>query len=621
MRSRSPTRLGRRSRSARASRIEALEARVLLSGEPFNSYTSNLLPPYLLHESFEEDGGKDERPDPGEEPEPDPSTGPFLAQGNTFSTLSAPAGPFGAASLFPNVLVNDPAADGTAQNTQSETTLAVLGGTVVVGFNDSGSFLNGLPQFTGFSRSTDGGASFTDGGSLPVSTDGDAGDPVLAYDGAVRGRLYFSTLSFNGTGIPIFRSDDGGATWQAPVNAFPGQPTGDFLDKEWIAVDNNAGPGAGNLYAVTRDFGPIGSPSNGIWFTRTTDGGDTFAPAIQIASAGFSNVQGPFVTVGPDHNVYVAYFDQRTFPNSLKLRVSTDQGATFGPEQTIATLNTTSSNGDLGLAFRSNSFPQMAVNPANGDLYVLYNDDPPGADRADVFLTTSSDGGATWSTPERVNDDATTNDQWQPALTVAPDGQTVGVFWYDRRRDPADTLIDYYGAIGTVAADGSISFSDNFRITDTAFSPVFGLDPVVNPSYMGDYDQAAADAGNLYVSWGDNRLGSPDVRMTTISQGFQVVTTTPETGTVVDAPAPTEFTVGLSSNYDPATVQAGDFTVNGVPASGVVAVDANTLTFTYATSPVGTDGPQTMAIAAGAIARDSDGAPWRPSRPPSATTA
>ena len=71
-----------------------------------------------------------------------------------------------------------------------------FGNTVVVGFNDSGSNSGGTNKFTGFARSTDGGATFTDGGTLPTNPGGDAGDPVIARDNTT-GRLYFSTLGFS----------------------------------------------------------------------------------------------------------------------------------------------------------------------------------------------------------------------------------------------------------------------------------------------------------------------------------------------------------------------------------------------------------------------------------------
>src|SRR2546423_9128633 len=48
------------------------------------------------------------------------------------------------------------------------------------------------------------------------------------------------------------------------------------------------------------------------------------------------------------------------------------------------------------------------------------------------MLTASYDGGATWTAPVRVNDNATAADEFQPNLTAAGDG-TVSVAFYDRR--------------------------------------------------------------------------------------------------------------------------------------------------------------------------------------------
>src|SRR4051794_1371902 len=75
----------------------------------------------------------------------------------------------------PNTLVNNPAADTTAQDTQSETSL-VFGATntILSSFNDSGSDVGSAPHFTGTSRSTNLGGSFTDLGILPNDANGDA---------------------------------------------------------------------------------------------------------------------------------------------------------------------------------------------------------------------------------------------------------------------------------------------------------------------------------------------------------------------------------------------------------------------------------------------------------------
>jgi hypothetical protein len=461
---------------------------------------------------------------------------------------------------FTNVLVNNPAEDNGIFNgksgldTESETAI-VLGAksNVVVAFNDDGQFAfpNPVnPTFTGYSLSTKSGASFTDKGSLPGNTPyWPGGDPVLARSSKT-GTLFLANNTFNtdqlattqgsGERIGIFRSVDNGVSFASPMlNASPGFVAGvDVADKPWIVVDNHPGPGYGNVYLAWTDQTVKSDGSlvdKGIYFTRSTDDGLTWGPSGGVpidVKPGTNNVQGAFVTVGPDHTVYVIWWFGATSQNIL-LSKSTDLGQTFSDPVIVTRLNTNGSGiGDLGLtysntnssSFRAFVLPQAAVNPVTGDIYVVYNDQPKGnpKDKADIFFTMSSDGGNTWSSPLRVNDDLTTTDQWQPAIAVTPDGSHVGIFWYDRRNDPTnDSLIDRYGVIATVSGH-SLSFAPNFRISNVSFPPAFAQDPFVHPDYMGDYDMATADNNYFYTSWGDNRLSDafyanqPDVRFALI---------------------------------------------------------------------------------------------------------
>jgi len=116
---------------------------------------------------------------------------------------------------------NNTGATGTGYFTQSEMSIIAFGNNVVIGFNDSGSNSGGSNKFTGFSYSTDGGTTFIDGGTLPTNSGGDAGDPVLARN-ETTGRIYLSTLGYSTSTIQMFRSDNNGLTWMAPVNATPG---------------------------------------------------------------------------------------------------------------------------------------------------------------------------------------------------------------------------------------------------------------------------------------------------------------------------------------------------------------------------------------------------------------
>src|SRR5260370_21861671 len=50
----------------------------------------------------------------------------------------------------------------------------------------------------------------------------------------------------------------------------------------------------------------------------------------------------------------------------------------------------------------------------------------------DVYFTQSTDGGLTWSTPVKVNDNSNPADEFQPQIAAGPNG-AVAVAFYDRR--------------------------------------------------------------------------------------------------------------------------------------------------------------------------------------------
>ncbi|MCL5098976.1 MAG: hypothetical protein M1608_15860, partial [Candidatus Omnitrophica bacterium] len=179
--------------------------------------------------------------------------------------------------------------------------------------------------------------------------------------------------------------------------------------------------------------------------------------------------------------------------------------------------------------------PNVAVNPVNNNLYLVYHDKPPGvsSDHANIYFIQSSDGGDNWSpSPMQVNSDGTTTDQWQPAITVKPDGSKLFIAWYDRRNDTtSNSCIKVYGVIAGLPITSASNFSTNFPISTLQFPPVFtGLvnhnqgefDPCYPPAvrrdgqtcptfygayagYMGDYDIAYSDNQYVYFTWGDNR--------------------------------------------------------------------------------------------------------------------
>ncbi|HEU4397287.1 MAG TPA: proprotein convertase P-domain-containing protein [Actinomycetota bacterium] len=425
--------------------------------------------------------------------------------------------------------VNGPAEDATAQDTQSETTIGVLGSNVIIGFNDSGSF-DANTHFTGYAHSSNRGLSFTDQGTLPDDGEGDAGDPVVAVDQSL-GLVYLSTLGFaSGEHLQVFKSSDGGETFGAPVDGTPGYAgtTGEFQDKPWLTVDNFTGTGRGDVYLCWTRFGAGGQEE--VRFTRSTDNGATFGPSLgTLVSTGG---QGCFVVVGSDHSVHVFYYrgtgaGGQGGDNKLYMRRSTNLGVTFNVEHEVADLLTTTVNGNLSLrgGLRSNSFPHAAVNPANGHLYVVYNDNPVTTDGGDIYFVRSTNHGATWSAPSQINPDDVGRGQFFPTVNVAPNGAAVMIGYYSRANDPADLLFSRRSRLAKVnTTTGAMSWAArSFQLgPDTPVA--IGQDPAVGATYMGDYDQIAASSGYFHSSWSDNRDGNafhqhqPDVFYAKVAQ-------------------------------------------------------------------------------------------------------
>ncbi|MCZ6690370.1 MAG: sialidase family protein [Planctomycetota bacterium] len=122
-------------------------------------------------------------------------------------------------------------------------------------------------------------------------------------------------------------------------------------------------------------------------------------------------------------------------------------------------------------------------------------DDPMGTDESNIYLTRSTDMGTSWSTPTLVNDDATTTDQFHPDIAVKSDG-TIDIVWYDKRNATNDDAWDVYI---TKSTDGGATFSANTRITDSpSFASPTASD---NSPWMGEYLGIEVDSSTAYIAF------------------------------------------------------------------------------------------------------------------------
>ncbi len=274
-----------------------------------------------LHEEDEDENliPIDDRPE-------SPLYQPRLEWGTRGIAAPSAASAFGA-NVRINTLVGTPAGNGEA-----EVSMAAIGNKLISGWND-GQFWQLQPGFVGYGYSIDGGATWTDGGSLPVSgaTDIFYGDPVIVADPA--GHWYFADLwrpSPTVTGITVSHGTFAGAApaWDPPV-AIATHAT-DYLDKPWLGVD----PTTGNVYCAYVRF--LSAGGQRIEWSRSVDHGAHWSAPITI-TASTTYPMAPRIQVGPTGQVYLAYYsyDASTGNEYERIRKSTDGGLSFGPETNI----------------------------------------------------------------------------------------------------------------------------------------------------------------------------------------------------------------------------------------------------------------------------------------------
>ncbi|MEJ5311878.1 MAG: carboxypeptidase regulatory-like domain-containing protein [Anaerolineae bacterium] len=410
-------------------------------------------------------------------------------------------------ALGNDVLVNDPTGEMTS-TTQSGAVVAYNedNGVLCAAYNDSYHGVVEGTGFTGFSSSNDGGATWSDHGSLNNANS--YGYPSLVWRRA-DGHFYLATLDISGLGLW-----DLGASCN--TDGWVGMIDGGTDDKEMLAVDNNpSSPYYGRLYAVWMD-----AADWHIYAASSDDGGQSWSAAVDVS--GHNQVNGAWPAVDPvTGDVYVAWTHWDVWPDGpidIEMARSTDGGATWtaltnpmnnrtNPRDATATTNCgrPALNGNI----RYYPYPQIAVDH-NRVLHVVYSYDPDGYDYGDVvnvYYRRSLNQGVTWENQIRVNDTWTWTDQFFPALAVGETG-VIGVFWYDRRLDPANNwTYDRYMAL---SLDGGVTFEANQRVSDES-SPVVSAGPGLVACYHGDYDGAAAGGGYFYTVWGDDRRGNADV--------------------------------------------------------------------------------------------------------------
>lgn len=492
---------------------------------------------------------------------------------------------------------------------------------ILVAYNDSRG-RNATPiNISGASFSTDGGATFTrltaPGGQGPfVAT---LGDPVVMFHRPTSTWVtVWLDTACGSQGLGGYKTTTPAvvASW---THFCLHTATNDDRESGW-ADTNPASPFYGNLYVSW------GSGAN-IVASRSTDGGTTWSAPVTVGVGRNVQITGDMSGNG---NIYIAGMNENggnaNFNRNNHIYRSTNGGVSW----TTTYIGPTFQGPGVG---NSGYFACMFNNPSlywrhegwgqpavyNNVVHLVYASrvGAPPADAGDVYYIRSTDSGATFSAPFKLNTDATTRPQWQPNLSVSPTG-TVFATWYDARDSASTDCVlgnpasPCYKMYSRKSNDNGVSWMPDDALSDVLTPLPAQPDTGIQATYAGDYDYGSAVATKHVTAWTDGRnaisgASQQDAYTDREQVGFAVTGVTPACGSIV-AVQPSDFAVNLTDAVMPASVQGSDFTVNGIPADSFVLSNGDTtITFHFNSSPVTTQGLQTMQMAAGAINRVSDG--------------
>jgi hypothetical protein len=339
----------------------------------------------------------------------------------------------------------------------------------------------------GYGFTTDAGTTWTFPGVLAQGVF--RSDPVTKSDET--GKFFYLSLRSDGFSFfcdDMWGSTNGGQSWSL-ISAKQAAGGG---DKQWFTIDLTNGPGHGFQYQA--DDGINCDNQGFVEFQRCTDGGATWQAPIEIPP---QPIYGS-LDVDTNGNVFVGG-EGNTF---YCMRSSNAQIAGQTPifdQQTPVNLGGDLGSGGInGVGLTGMLF--LAVDRSgtatNNNVYMLASVIPSGRSTTDVMFVRSTDGGATFSTPVKVNDDPVNPNKWHwfGTFAVAPNGRLDAV-WYDTRNAANNTDSQLFYSFST---DAGATWAPNVPVSN-AFNPFEGYP---NQSKIGDYITIVSDntGGNVAYS-------------------------------------------------------------------------------------------------------------------------
>jgi hypothetical protein len=285
------------------------------------------------------------------------------------------------------------------------------------------------------------------------------------------------------------RSADG-MTWSTPLKV--GDSTFRAFDQQDNQYDGTVTASRGGLNAVWLDFR---NQSWDVYGARSSDGGTSWQSSRRVdhspgSGEGFpvENLdQDPAIITLPSGRLLAAWSDARgrRVDRGIVVSRSDDVGAMWIGDVPA------DGSGDL----EADQWGPSLAADGDGNVTLAWQDQRLGFNQ--IYAARSTDGGETFAPAFRVA--ASSADQWQPAVAVAPDG-SAAVAWSEGTGGGARRVRVAFWKKGRVA-----------RVVDA--------DPRAPAGVRQARPRLAFSGGNFAVAWQDDRAGDWDVLVSTFGSG------------------------------------------------------------------------------------------------------
>jgi len=282
---------------------------------------------------------------------------------------------------------------------------------------------------------------------------------------ALNGEIYF------------LRSADSGETWEADIRLTE-------------TTDNSLAPAAaadGNRVAVT--WIDVSDENGDLYYRASEDYGVHWTDEMRLTKTPGNEMQ-PTISIQGD-NVVIFWMDDRDGNWEIYYLYSQDGGRNWSAPIRFSN--------DPGVS----EVPAIAC--SGSEVHAVWADsrtkspDEHYIDAYEIYYRMSSDGGATWSEEIRLTDAP----KWSADPSIAVLGQSVFVFWPDRRDMPGSGREDDREIYYKYSLNGGKTWSDDFRLTNSSGDSSIPAIALTNSFIHLLWEDARRGESEMYYSVGE----------------------------------------------------------------------------------------------------------------------